>query len=162
MKKACMLLLLASSAALADDAAVLKCRDLSDAASRLACYDAMPLAGAAAATPAAAPAGVPVAAAATASSPLQDFGRRPPAPKKEALPASIRSTVVGTISGWSPGSRITLANGQVWRVVDGDAVLPVMDNPQAEVSRGLLGAYFLQVGGHTSTARVTRVDQAGR
>jgi len=158
MKKACLLLLLVSGAAVADDAAVLKCRALPDAASRLVCYDAMPLTGDTVATPAAAP----VAAAAPASSPLQDFGRRPPAPKKEALPASIRSTVVGTISGWSPGSRITLANGQVWRVVDGDAVLPVMDNPQAEVSRGLLGAYFLQVGGHTSTARVTRVDQAGR
>jgi hypothetical protein len=158
MKKACMLLLLVSGAALADDAAVLKCRALSDAASRLVCYDAMPLAGAAAATPTAAP----VAATATSSSPVQDFGKRPPAPKKEALPSSIRSTVVGTISGWSPGSRITLANGQVWRVVDGDAVLPVMNNPQAEVSRGMLGAYFLQVGGHTSAARVTRVDQAGQ
>ncbi|MBD8531913.1 MULTISPECIES: hypothetical protein [unclassified Massilia] len=159
MKKACMLLsLLVSGAAVADDAAVLKCRALPDAASRLVCYDAMPLAGAAATMPAAAP----VAAAAPASSPVQDFGRRPPAPKKEEVPASIRSTVVGTISGWSPGSRITLANGQVWRVVDGDAVLPVMNNPQAEVSRGLLGAYFLQVGGHTSAARVTRVDQASQ
>jgi hypothetical protein len=65
MKNALILLLFASSAALADDAAVLKCRTLPDAASR---------------------------------------------------------------------------------------------HPQAEVSRGLMGAYFLQVAGHTSAARVTRVQ----
>jgi hypothetical protein len=147
MKNALILLLFASSAALADDAAVLKCRTLPDAASRLSCYDAMPLAGA------------PVPATAPAVAPEQNFGLRPAVQRKtEAQPEVVRSTVVGEIGGWSPGTRITLANGQVWRVVDGDAVLPMMRNPQAEVSRGLMGAYFLQVAGHTSAARVTRVQ----
>ena len=147
MKNALLLLIFASSAALADDAAVLKCRTLPDAASRLSCYDTMPLAG------------VPVTAAAPAVAPEQNFGLRPAVqPKAAPQPDVVRSTVVGEIGGWSPGTRITLANGQVWRVVDGDAVLPMMRNPQAEVSRGLMGAYFLQVAGHTSAARVTRVQ----
>ncbi len=147
MKHALSLLLLVSNAALADDAAVLKCRALPDAASRLACYDAMPLGAA----PAAAPASV-------AAAPEQSFGLRPVVPKKETQADTIRSTVAGEIEGWSPGTRISLANGQVWRVVDGDAVLPKLTNPKAEVSRGLLGAYFLQIVGHNSTARVTRIQ----
>ena len=149
MKNALILLMFASGAALADDAAVLKCRTLPDAASRLSCYDAMPLAGAP----------VPATATAPAVASEQNFGLRPAVQRKtEAQPEVVRSTVVGEIGGWSPGTRITLANGQVWRVVDGDAVLPIMRNPQAEVSRGLMGAYFLQVAGHTSAARVTRVQ----
>ena len=147
MKNSLILLMFASGAALGDDAAVLKCRTLPDAASRLSCYDAMPLAGA------------PAPAAAPAVAPEQTFGLRPAVqPKAAPQPDVVRSTVVGEIGGWSPGTRITLANGQVWRVVDGDAVLPMMRNPQAEVSRGLIGAYFLQVAGHTSAARVTRVQ----
>jgi hypothetical protein len=38
------LLLLVSGAALADDAALARCRGFADAAARLACYDAIPLA----------------------------------------------------------------------------------------------------------------------
>ena len=145
MKNALILLLFASSAALADDAAVLKCRALSDAASRLSSYDAMPVARA------------PAPAPAVASE--QNFGLKPAVqPKAASQPDVVRSTVVGEIGGWSPGTRITLANGQVWRVVDGDAVLPMMRNPQAEVARGMMGAYFLQVAGHTSAARVARVQ----
>lgn len=136
MKKSLSLLMFVAGAALADDAAVLKCRSLPDAAGRLACYDAMPLAGA----------------------PERSFGLKPALQKKDAQPDAVRSTVVGQISGWSPGTRIALANGQVWRVIDGDAVLPVLNNPQAEVSRGLLGAFFLQLVGHTSAARVARVQ----
>lgn len=147
MKNALILLLFASSAALADDAAVLKCRALSDAASRLSCYDAMPVARA------------PAPAPAPAVASEQNFGLKPAVqPKAAPQPDLVRSTVVGEIGGWSPGTRITLANGQVWRVVDGDAVLPMMRNPQAEVARGMMGAYFLQVAGHTSAARVARVQ----
>lgn len=154
MKQALSLLLLVPLAALADDAAVLTCRALPDAASRLACYDAMPV-GAARTAAAVAPA----AAAAVAVTPEQSFGLRPAVQKKkEAQAETVQSTVAGDINGWSVGSRITLANGQVWRVIDGDAVLPTLKNPKAEVSRGLLGAYFLQIVGYNSTARVTRVQ----
>lgn len=159
MKQALSLLLLLPLSALADDAAVLKCRAFPDAASRLACYDAMPVGAArVAASPAAATAVAPAAAPAVAATPEQSFGLRPAVQKKEVQAETIHSTVAGKIDGWSVGSRISLANGQVWRVVDGDAVLPVLTNPKAQVSRGLLGAYFLQIVGHNSTARVTRVQ----
>jgi hypothetical protein len=144
---------IAGAAHAADDAAVLKCRALSDTARRLACYDAMPV-GAAAAAPAVAP-----TATAPAVSPEQGFGLRPAVKKqKDSEPASIRSTVAGRFDGWAPGAMITLANGQVWKVTDDtDAVLPSMQNPRVEITRGLLGAYFLQVEGHTNSARVARV-----
>ena len=146
-KYALILLLSASGAASADDAAVLKCRTLSEAASRLTCYDAMPVAS------------MPAAGAASSVAAERSFGLRPVAqPKPQPAPDLVRSTVVGQIDGWSPGTRITLANGQVWRVVDGDAVLPMMRDPQVEVTRGLMGAFFLQVAGHTSAARVARVQ----
>ncbi|MCS0587705.1 hypothetical protein ACFQ09_01100 [Massilia norwichensis] len=141
--------LLSAGAALADDAAILKCRAQTDTARRLACYDAMPVG----ATPVAA------AAPAPAASPEQSFGLPPAAQKKMSADESrIRSTVVGRFDGWGPGSSITLANGQVWRVTDGsEAVMRPMQDPKVEVSRGLLGGYFLQVEGYNNSARVSRV-----
>jgi hypothetical protein len=143
---------LSAGAAVADDAAMLKCRALSDTARRLACYDAIPVGGVAASA-------VPAAAPAAAASTEQGFGLRPVVKKqKDVEPESIRSTVVGRFDGWAPGAIITLANGQVWKVTDDtDAVLPIMQNPPVQITRGLLGAYFLQVEGHTNSARVARV-----
>jgi hypothetical protein len=158
---------LSAGAAFADDAAILKCRSLPDTARRLACYDAIPVgvAPVAAAAPAAAPAAVAspavaaTAPAAPAASPEQSFGLRPVAKKQQNTePASIRSSVAGRFDGWGPGTIFTLANGQVWKVTDDtDAVLPVMQNPNVEITRGLIGAYFLQVEGHINSARVARV-----
>jgi hypothetical protein len=145
---------LSAGAAFADDAAILKCRSLPDTASRLACYDAIPVG---AAPVAAAPA--PAAAAAPAASPEQSFGLRPVVKKQQDVePSSIRSSVVGRFDGWGPGTIFRLANGQVWKVTDDtDAVLPIVQNPNVEITRGLIGAYFLQVEGHANSARVARV-----
>jgi hypothetical protein len=147
---------LSAGAAVADagsaDQAVLKCRALSDTPRRLACYDAIPVGGVAAAAPA------PVVAA-SAASPEQSFGLRPVVKKqKDVEPEAIHSTVAGRFDGWTPGAIITLTNGQAWRVTDdADAVLPIMQNPKVEITRGLMGAYFLQVEGHANSARVARV-----
>jgi hypothetical protein len=145
---------LSAGGALADDTAILQCRGLSDTAQRLACYDAIPVGArpASASAPAA-------AAASTAVAPERSFGLRPAVKKpKDTEPASIRSSVVGRFEGWAPGTIFTLANGQVWKVTDDtDAVLPIMQDPKVEITRGLMGAYFLQVDGHTNSARVARV-----
>jgi hypothetical protein len=155
MKKISLLLLpiastLSGAACAADDAAILACRALPDTATRLACYDAMPVGASA---PAA------VQAAPPAPSPGQHFGLRPAVKKqKDSEPAAIHSSVVGRFDGWGPGTVFTLANGQAWKVTDDtDAVLPIMQNPKVEITRGLLGAYFLQVEGHANSARVARV-----
>ena len=128
-------LLSVCGAALADDAAILKCRALPDVQARLACYDAIPV----------------------AESAEQSFGMET-AKHKEAEPQSIESTIAGKFDGWEPGSQIRLANGQVWRVADGSsAVLPGMDNAKVKVVRNLLGTVFLQIEGTNNTPKVRRV-----
>jgi len=143
-------LLTASGTALADDAALLKCRTLSDTATRVACYDAIPVGAAGPATAA--------AAAAPARTPEQNFGLEA-VKQREAQPASIRSTVVGDFDGWGPGSQIRLANGQVWRVIDGsDAVLPRTKDAGVTIERNVFGTLFLKVDGGNSSAKVRRVQ----
>ena len=165
MKKASLLhahlvlsLSLASGAALADDAAVLKCRTLPDTAQRLACYDAMPVGAAPAAPSAAAATAAAVAPVRAPQAPEQQFGIERKA--KEAEPDQIESSIAGDFDGWSGNTTIKLANGQVWRITDGSqAVLPPMHNPKVRIKRGLFGgAFFFQVEGQNSTARVRRVQ----
>jgi hypothetical protein len=140
-------LLTASGTALADDAALLKCRTLSDIPARVACYDAIPVGAAG-----------PAVAPAPARTPEQNFGLEA-VKQREAQPASIRSTVVGDFDGWGPGSQIRLANGQVWRVIDGsDAVLPRTKDAAVTIERNVFGTLFLKVDGGNSSAKVRRVQ----
>jgi len=159
------LFLLASSAALADDAAVLKCRTLPDTAQRLACYDAMPVG----ATPlASAPVGTAPASAAPAAAPAsaanartaeQAFGLEKPRKTKKEEADAIESTIVGDFDGWESNTTIRLANGQVWRIADGSsAYLRKQTNPAVRIQRGLLGAFYFQVVGQNNTAGVRRVE----
>lgn len=141
-------LLLASGSALANDAALLKCRAVSDVAARVACYDAIPLG---AASPAA---GAPVAAARAE----QNFGMEA-VKQREEQPQSVQSTIVGSFEGWGPGSRIRLANGQVWRVIDGsDAVLSPRTDVKVSMERNLFGTIFMRVDGTNASAKVRRVE----
>ncbi|XYJ08253.1 hypothetical protein ACSUZJ_12600 [Telluria sp. B2] len=152
------LFLLASGAATAaDDATVLKCRALPDSAQRLACYDAMPVGAAPlVASPAAAStAPAPALAAAPARAAEQNFGMEKAAKKQE--PEYLESSIVGDFDGWEGNTRITLANGQVWRIVDGStAVLPQLHNPKVRIKRGMFGALYFQVVGQNNMARVRR------
>jgi hypothetical protein len=141
-------MLAASSTALADDAALLKCRALPDTAKRVACYDAIPVGVA----------GPAAAVAAPVRTPEQNFGLEA-VKQREAQPASIRSTVVGEFEGWGPGAQIRLANGQVWRVIDGsDAVLPRTKDAPVTIERNVFGTLFLKVDGGNSSAKVRRVQ----
>ena len=151
MKKVLFLLALLPAAALADDAAVRNCRALPDAATRLACYDAMPLKPATALAPA--------AAAAAAPAGIPGFGGERMKKTVDALPKTMESTVVGAFDGWGPNTRIKLANGQVWRVVDdSSAVLPRSSNARVRIERNLFGTLFLHVEGSNNTAKVRRVE----
>ena len=137
MRTLALLLLFAAGAAGAvDDALVLRCRALPDAAGRLACYEALPVAPPA----------------------EQRFGGKRLEKKVDDEPAAIRSTVRGRLDGWRYGTQLTLANGQVWRVVDDiDAALPDLLDPAVRIERGALGAYYLQLEANNSAARVVRV-----
>jgi hypothetical protein len=151
------LLLAVSSAALADDAAIQKCRAVADAGQRLACYDAIALAPA---MPKPARAAAPVAATAPVAAPQaaeQRFGLEQVKKQENETPKSIESTIVGNFDGWGPNSRIKLANGQVWRVVDGsEAVLTPAQNPKVRIERNFIGTMFLKVEGTNNSAKVRR------
>lgn len=71
----------------------------------------------------------------------------------------IRSSVSGEFRGWSAaGDLITLANGQVWRVTDGDTQLRVnLTDPVVILRRGFFGGWTLAVDGYNTRARVVRV-----
>jgi hypothetical protein len=128
-------LLATTQAALADDAAMLACRKLTDGAARLACYDAIP---------------------ATVATAAQSFGLEPKKP--EAPVQSIQSTIVGNFSGWGPATQFTLANGQVWKVVDGSQTdLAPISNPRVKIERGMFGAMFLEIEGINTSPKVRRV-----
>lgn len=161
-------LMLVSTAALADDAALLKCRQLEDGPLRLSCYNAIPLsgnkpgpmagaaAGTATATTAAAAAAFPGTAASAGSAAaqpdlVQEFGRQ-----KTAQLESIESSIVGEFDGWVPNQRIRLANGQVWRIADGSDESMSVTNPKVKLERGAMGAIYMDIDGSRVAPRVKR------
>ncbi|MBL0141580.1 MAG: hypothetical protein IPP91_05820 [Betaproteobacteria bacterium] len=163
--RAVLLLLLVSTTALADDAGILRCRAITDSAARLTCYDALvvPVPGAKAATgapAAAAPQAMP--AAATPGSP-QPAAAQTPAQfglEYKTAPAqldAVESSIPGPVEGWAPGSRITLANGQVWQVTDDSRAVLYLKDPKVRVRRGALGAFYLEIDGTNRSPKVQRV-----
>jgi hypothetical protein len=149
-------LLLLCGAALADDAALLHCRTLNDTGARLACYDAIPAgSGRAAATP---PAVAPAASPAPTPTPEQSFGMATVKRAEPEAPRSIESIIPGTFQGWGPNTQFTLANGQVWRVVDGsEAVLAPSQDTRVRIVRNLFGTMFLEIPGTNNSPKVRRV-----
>lgn len=123
------------------DAALLRCAEQAEAAARLACFDAL-----------AAQARTRGATAATAA--VATFGK--PAPPDEI--ELIESRIVGRFEGWRPGDRITLANGQVWQIVDDSNAWADLQQPVARVRRAALGSFRLEVDGVTRSPRVRRVQ----
>jgi len=157
--------LLAGPAAQAQNLAgdVKACRLKTDAASRLACYDAMQLpaeparpAPAAAAATAAAPA---AAAAPAVPDTVAKFGQESIRQPATAAPEAkqIESRIAGKFRGWGPNTSVELENGQVWRVADGSSAIYDLTNPKVVLHRGMLGAYFLEIEGIGFQIRVVRV-----
>jgi hypothetical protein len=166
--KALVILLAISGSALADDGALLSCRTISDVAARVACYDAIPVAPAAKPSAASPAVAAPVLAAkptpaATAQAPAANteagFGLDTIAKDRTADLKSIESTVVGKIEGWGPTTQFKLANGQVWRVVDGSSEwFMERTNPKVILSRNAIGTIFFEVDGAKQPPRVRRVQ----
>lgn len=136
----------------AGDDVLARCRGIQESAARLACYDAIPLSPA---TPGTAPAR-PAAAPPAAASEVQRFGL-PATSRPEPLEA-VESRIDGHFEGWYPGTRIRLANGQVWQVTDSSSRFADVDNPKVTVRRGALGSFFLDIDGVNPSPRVRRVE----
>ena len=160
--------------------ALKRCRSIQEAAARLACYDALPLddvraPATAPPTPAASPkaAATPLPPRVTAPAPAApispapatgaaqpgleaSFGMEGRSPAAE-LPA-IQSHIPGTFYGWSQGTSIRLANGQVWQVVDEGSRRMRLQDAKVRVRRGLMGAFYLEFEAHNHAPRVRRVE----
>lgn len=149
---------------------LLRCRAIADSLARITCYDAITLPRAAAARPAV-PAAAPATAAPQASTVASqasaaqttaatdlsgDFGL----PERAAVQALqfIDSALQGQFDGWTPQTKLQLANGQVWEIADGSTgAYALAHNPKVRISRGMLGSFFMAVEGVPQTPRVRRV-----
>jgi hypothetical protein len=69
----------------------------------------------------------------------------------------IRSEIRGDFSGWAPGKRLVLENGQEWEVIDGSFSIPPVPVARVTIEPGFLGSWLLKVDGYNATARVRRV-----
>jgi len=70
----------------------------------------------------------------------------------------ITSTISGRFSSWQPNSKIALANGQVWQVIDDSRGVCECDNPKVTVSRASFGTFFLEIDGKGNAPRVKRIQ----
>ncbi len=157
--------------AIADSAAIARCRQQSDTLLRLKCYDEIPLppAGAAAAPAPAGSAGSPPAtsappaapaAAAAPADPAARFGlenRPKPAGAPDAI-AAIESHIPGRVDGWVRNSRFRLANGQVWEIRENSPASYDLRDPKVRIVRGFSGSFFMELEGVSRTPRVVRVE----
>ena len=137
-------LLLISTTALADEASLLKCRAITDASARLVCYDTLKW---------------------SASAPKSDPRDLPQTPERFGMAEptskvtldSIESHIPGRFAGWGPKTTIELANGQVWEIRDGSRYTQDLRDPKVKISRGALGAFYLEVEGAHASPRVKRL-----
>jgi hypothetical protein len=143
--KAMLLLLSISGVALADDAALLRCRGIADTSARLACYDALVVQ-----TP-------EEKTRQAETSQRERFGLASQS-GKATEPEAIESTIPGHFEGWFPGASIRLANGQVWQVNDGSSGVHYIDNPKVRIRHGVFSAYYLEIEGTNRSPRVSRVQ----
>jgi hypothetical protein len=156
----------AAAAAWADDAGLQRCRTLTDSTQRLACYDALPLgttpksatpaAQSTPGAPASSPAAAPAPAASSSQSLLSRFGFEN-RPQPDELPY-VESYIPGLFEGWKPRARITLANGQVWQVIDETNKVTSVENPKVKITRGTVGSFFLEIDRINPSPRVRRVQ----
>jgi hypothetical protein len=131
-------------------AALLACRDISDATAQLACFDreTATLMGASVVPAAATP-----VRPALPLDPEQKFGlsekavaaKERVAPSRSADATKIEAHVTGIAQGVSGRTVFTLDNGQVWRQLVPDAELLAKLGDAVTISHGWLGSYWLQL-----------------
>ena len=68
------------------------------------------------------------------------------------------STIPGYFTGWKKGDKITLANGQVWKIVDGkNSVHHNATNPEVTITKGMFDSYRISIKGLNKSTRVVRI-----
>ena len=70
----------------------------------------------------------------------------------------LSSSIVGEFTGWKKGDKITLANGQVWKIVDDrNSIYHKATDPEITITRGVFDSYRISIKGLNKAARVVRV-----
>ena len=70
----------------------------------------------------------------------------------------VQDMIKGEFRGWVPGKVIELANGQRWRVTEGELHLRrPMPQARATVTPGMVSGWYLQVDGQSPRAKVQRL-----
>lgn len=93
----------------------------------------------------------------------REAGRREAAADAASLPATtsrepIESTIPGAFNGFAQGRQYTLANGQVWRQIDGASISGARGQDIAvRVRPGFMGVWWMKVEGYNTQAKVERV-----
>jgi hypothetical protein len=145
-------LIVAVPARAADDAALARCREITDPAARPA-FQARE-------APQAKPPAEQFGLENRAPPPktmTEQFGLEDRGPPPKML-GQIDTRVLGTFEGWWPDAFIKLVNGQVWQVTDGTSRFYQLESPNVTISRGFGGAFYLNVAGDKWTVRVRRVQ----
>lgn len=103
-----------------------------------------------------------------ATTPLPAPGSAAPVTVDSARPAPmtigleegpIHSRLVGTLTGWEPGTVFVLANGQKWKVLKGHYQLRApAPSPEVDIVPGLAGRWFFKLDEDTPGPRVYRVE----
>ncbi len=141
-----------TSAALANDAAILKCRTLTDNTARLTCYDGI---NASPTAPSTSGKTASTTGVANTTNPADDFGLEAQTPSAQLK--RVESRIKGLFNGWEGNAWITLENGQVWQVNDGTSRYLYLQDPKVSVERGPLGVFHLFIEGTNHAPRVKRV-----
>lgn len=71
----------------------------------------------------------------------------------------IRSSIAGEFRGFGNGRTYTLANGQVWKQIDGAELAGVrLTDPAVVITPSMVGnAWYMRVGRYGTNAKVTRI-----
>jgi hypothetical protein len=123
------------------DAELLRCAKETEAAGRLACFDALAAGAAIRQTPAGKQAAV-----------MASFGAQTAADNT----AAIETEFEGLLEGWGPNTHFRLKNGHVWRVVDNSSATLYLQNPKVTIRRAALGSFLMEFAGTRETVRVRR------
>ncbi|UXH78798.1 hypothetical protein [Roseateles amylovorans] len=163
MKRVALALLMAAgaSAHAQSEADLLRCLNIAEDGPRLACFDqaARALKDARSASRATAPAAAAVGTAPTAAAPAapsaDNFGQ--PA-RAAAAPTELKSTLTRDFSGWNRNDRVTLANGQIWQLLDEGTVIAPLKQPQVVIKPGFMSGFFMSIDGLSFPIRVKRIQ----
>ena len=137
-----------------------RCAAIGGIMDRLACYDRL-----AGQPPGAAPSGPsPQFELQSPEDTVAEFGTdtipQPEVPLKRSPLDSITAKVTGFRFDPRGHFIVTLANGQVWRQLEGDTIVPLLNKNKtytATISRGFLGSYNLSFGNSGGLLKVVRV-----